>query len=176
MNAKYIRNIIIIIGIIFIAAVAFGLLQQMKVSKEGVADYLEEMAPVAQAHIKWRQDYNELTELYDTLSLNQKLEQLNLLLNRMEAIRLNVDASAPPGALSYIQSKWNDECFQTTQGIYNITLGLTLNNANYITQGYELLVEADTAHQQWQDELSKILDDNDIELTETVYNSYFSQG
>ena len=175
MNTKSVRNIIIIIGIIFIAAVVFGLLRQMEVDKEGVADYLGKMAVVAQAHTEWRQDYDELTEVYDTLGLEEKIKQLNLLLNRMEAIRLNVDASAPPGALSYMQSRWNDECFQTTQGIYDITLGLTLNNTNYITQGYESLVEADATRQQWQDELLKVLDENDLALSDPVYASYFGQ-
>jgi|GEM_PF-3072081 len=175
METKAVRNIIIIIGIIFIAAVVFGLMQQAEVDKERVIDYLGKMTAVAQAHTEWRQDYDELTEVYDTLSLEDKIEQLNLLLNRMEAIRLNVDASAPPGALSYMQSKLNDECFQTTQGIYNITLGLTLNNANYITQGYEQLSEADTTRQQWQDELLKVLDENDLALSDDVYAGYFGQ-
>jgi len=176
VNTNSIRNIIIIIGIIFIATVVFGLVKQAGVDKEEVADYLGGMAPVAQAHIEWKQDYNALTELYDVLSLDQKLEQLNRLLDRMEAIRLNVDASNPPGALSYMQSRWNDECLNTTQGIYDITLGLTMNDTEYITQGYELLMEADTARQQWQNELSKILDDNDMALSDSIYNSYFSQG
>jgi hypothetical protein len=173
MDPRHIRNIIIVIGVIFIAAVVFGLAHRSSVDEGSITDYLEEMAPTAQAHIEWRQDYNTLTELYDVLSLNQKLEQLNQLAFAMEDIRLSVEGSNPPTALSYMRARWHAECQKTVQGIYYIRLGLSDNNIQWITKGYESLAEADEARQQWQEELSKVLDENGITLADPVYNSYF---
>ena len=173
MNTKYIRNIMIAIGAFFVIAVIFGLMRQPGFNEEEVNAYLEDMSPVAQAHLEWKKDYNALTEIYDVLSPNQKLEQLDSLMERIEQIRLDIEDSQQPEALDYIKAKWEEECRSTVQGIYDIRLGLQTNNVEWITDGYELLTQANEAGQQWQNELLKVLNDNGLTLADAVYSSYF---
>jgi len=136
-------------------------------------DYLENMAPVAQAHIQWIDDYKELTDSYSSLSYSAKINELNKLLNRMEEIQISVEESAPPDILSGVKTKWNNECRLTLQAVYQIILALDKNMPQWIPEAYEILLEADELRQKWTEELSGLLGKHDIELTDPVYNSYY---
>ena len=74
MNKKAIRNSVILIASAFIAAIAFGILSIPRVDKQEITLYLENMAPVAQSHAQWLDDYEALTGMYAILSHNQKIE------------------------------------------------------------------------------------------------------
>ena len=171
MNTKATRNSIILIALVFIAAIAFGIVSRPGVDTQEMTDYLENMAPVAQAHAKWLEDYGALTGLYAVLSQSQKIEELNKLLDRMEEIQIGVDESTPPEILENIKAKWNSECRLILQAVLLLSYGI--DNIDWISQAYELLVEAETTRQQWKEELSNLLIKNDIEIEDTALSVYF---
>jgi len=169
MNKKAIRNSVILIAFVFIVAIAFGILSRPRVDTEEITDYLENMAPVAQAHISWLEDYETLTEKYGVLSQSQKIGELNELLNRMQDIQINIDESTPPDILINIKTKWNGECHSILQAVYQLILGIERNNIEWISQAYELLSEADDARQQWKNELYDLLNKNGIKIEDTAF-------
>lgn len=175
MNIKATRNSIILITLAFVAAIAFGILSRPRVDTQEIILYLEDMAPVAQAHAAWLEDYETLTGLYAVMSQNQKIEELNKLLDRMEEIQIDIDESTPPDILGNIKTKWNSECHSILQAVYQLILGIERNNIEWISEAYELLLEAENARQQWKEELSNLLNENDIEIESTIFNSYFNQ-
>ena len=173
MNTKATRNSIILIALAFIAAIAFGILSRPGVDTQEITHYLENMAPVAQAHAKWLEDYEALTGLYAVLSQSQKIEELNKLLDRMEEIQTSVDESTPPDILRNIIAKWNSECHLILQAVFLLSQGIERNNIDWISEAYELLLEAENKRQQWKEELSNLLIENDIEIEDTTLSSYF---
>ncbi len=173
MNTKATRNSIILIALAFIAAIAFGILSRPGVDTQEITHYLENMAPVAQAHAKWLEDYEVLTGLYAVLSQSQKIEELNKLLDRMEEIRISVDESTPPEILGNIKAKWSSECHLIIQAVFLLSQGIERNNIDWISEAYELLLEAENKRQQWKEELSNLLIENDIEIEDTTLSSYF---
>jgi len=106
MNIKATRNSVILVALVFIVAIAFGIFSRPRVDTQEITNYLENTAPVAQAHSDWLEDYETLTELYAVMSQNQKVEALNRLLDRMEKIQIDVDESTPPDVLENIAKKW----------------------------------------------------------------------
>ncbi len=173
MNTKATRNSIILIALAFIAAIAFGILSRPGVDTKEITHYLENMAPVAQAHAKWLEDYEVLTGLYAVLSQSQKIEELNKLLDRMEEIQIGVDESTPPDILENIKVKWGRESVLILQAVFLLNQGIERNNIDWISQAYELLLEADTTRQQWKEELSNLLIKNGIEIEDTALSVYF---
>lgn len=173
MNAKATRNSIIIIALVFIVAIAFGILSRPKVDTQEITNYLEDMAPVAQAHSDWLEDYDTLTELYAVMSQSQKIEGLNKLLDRMEKILIDVAESTPPDILENVLTKWDSECHLILQAAYQLTLGIERNNIDWISEAYELLIKAENTRQQWKDELLNLLNENGINVEDTIFNSYF---
>lgn len=173
MNTKATRNSIILIALAFIAAIAFGILSRPGVDTKEITHYLENMAPVAQAHAKWLEDYEALTGLYAVLSQSQKIEELNKLLDQMEEIRISVDESTPPEILGNIKVKWSSECHLIIQAVFLLSQGIERNNIDWISQAYELLLEAENTRQQWKEKLSNLLIENDIEIEDTALSVYF---
>ncbi|MCJ7769867.1 MAG: hypothetical protein MUO92_05315 [Dehalococcoidales bacterium] len=173
MNTKATRNPIILIALAFIAAIAFGILSRPGVDAKEITLYLENMAPVAQAHAKWLEDYEALTGLYAVLSQNQKIEELNKLLDHMEEIQIGVDESTPPDILGNIKAKWISECHLILQAVFLLSQGIERNDIEWISEAYELLLEAETTRQQWKEELSNLLIKNDIEIEDTALGVYF---
>jgi hypothetical protein len=173
MNTKATRNSIILIALAFTAAIAFGILSRPVVDTKEITHYLENMAPVAQAHAKWLEDYEALTGLYAVLSQSQKIEELNKLLDRMEEIRISVDESTPPEILGNIKAKWSSECHLIIQAVFLLSQGIERNNIDWISEAYELLLEAENKRQQWKEELSNLLIENDIEIEDTALSVYF---
>ncbi len=176
MNTRSTRNIIILIGLAFLIAVAFGILRQPKVDSQEITDYLESMAPVAQAHLQWIEDYERLTERYAVLGHSEKINELNKLLDRMEEIQIDVEESTPPSILSGVQNKWNRECRLTLQAVYQIILALDINKPEWIPEAYEFLLEADQLRKEWVEELSSLLDECDIEIADFPLGSYYSEA
>ena len=174
MNAKTIRNSAILIALAFIAAIVLGILSRPKIDTHEITDYLENMAPVAQAHSVWLEDYVKLTELYAVMSQSQKIEALNKLLNRMEEIQINIEESTPPEILAHIITKWENECRLILQAIFLLAQGIDRNNIEWIGEAYELLQEAEHERVQWKDELLNLLDDNGIETEGTPLGSFFN--
>ena len=174
MNIKATRNSVILVALVFIVAIAFGILSRPRVDTQKITNYLENMAPVAQAHSDWLEDYNTLTELYVVMSQSQKVEALNRLLDRMEEIQIDVGESTPPDVLENIVKKWGNECRLILQAVFQLSLGIERNNAEWISEAYELLLEAETTKQQWKDELSTLLNENDIKIEDTALDSYFN--
>ena len=174
MNKKATRNSVILIASAFIAAIAFGILSIPRVDKQEITLYLESMASVAQSHAQWLEDYEALTGMYAVLSHNQKIEELDELLNNMEEIQINIDESTPPEILEYIKVKWSSECRLILQGVFLLKQGIDRNNVDWIIEAYEFLMEAESTRQQWKEELSNLLDENDIEIESTILNSYFN--
>jgi hypothetical protein len=173
MNTKATRNSIILIALAFIAAIAFGILSRPGVDTQEITHYLENMAPVAQAHAKWLEDYEALTGLYAVLSQSQKIEELNKLLDRMEEIQIGVDESTPPDILENIKVKWGRESVLILQAVFLLSQGIERNNIDWISQAYELLLEAENTMQQWKEELSSFLTNNDIKVEDTALSVYF---
>lgn len=173
MNTKSTRNAIILIGLAFLAVVAFGIFGKTKANAQQIIDYLDNMAPVAQAHAQWIEDYQILTELYAVLSNSEKMEELNKLLDRMEAIQIDIEQSKPPDILSGVKAKWNSECVKILQVVYQISLTLEIGKPEWITEAYEFLLEADRLRQEWKGGLSSLLDEYNIESTDFAYDSYF---
>jgi hypothetical protein len=173
MNTKATRNSIILIALAFIAAIAFGILSRPGVDTQEITHYLENMAPVAQAHAKWLEDYEALTGLYAVLSQSQKIEELNKLLDRMEEIQIGVDESTPPDILENIKVKWGRESVLILQAVFLLSQGIERNNIDWISQAYELLLEAENTRQQWKEELSSFLTNNDIKVEDTALSVYF---
>ena len=173
MNTKATRNSIILIALAFIAAIAFGILSKPGVDTQEITLYLESMAPVAQEHTKWLEDYEALTGLYAVLSQSQKIEELNKLLDRMEEIQIGVDESTPPDILENIKVKWGRESVSILQAVFLLSQGIERNNIDWISEAYELLLEAETTRQQWKEELSNLLIENDIEIEDTALSVYF---
>lgn len=176
MNTRTSRNIIILIGVAFLIAVAFGILRQPQVDSQEITDYLESMAPVAQEHLQWIEDYESLTESYPVLSNSEKINELNKLLDRMEEIQIDVEASTPPSALIGVKNKWNQECVKIVQAIFQMSLGLERNIPEWITQAYEFLIDADQLRKEWVDELSGLIDKYNIELSGFPFVSYYSEA
>ena len=173
MNTKATRNSIILVALAFIAAIAFGILSRPGADTQEITEYLEEMAPFAQSHTEWLEDYEALTGMYGILSQSQKVEELNKLLGRMEEIQIGFDASTPPEILENIKVKWNNEAISIQQAIFLLSQGIERNNIDWISQAYELLLEAESTRQQWKDELSDILIKNNIETEDTALSVYF---
>ncbi len=171
MNTKATRNPIILVALVFIAAIAFGILSRPGVDTQEITHYLENMAPVAQSHTKWLEDYESLTGLYAVLSQSQKVEELNKLLGRMEEIQIGIDESTPPDILENIKAKWSSECRLILQAVFLLSYGI--DNIDWISQAYELLLEAETTRQQWKKELSSFLTNNDIKVEDTAISVYF---
>jgi len=176
MNIKATRNSVILIALVFIIAIAFGIFSRPQVDTQEITNYLENTAPVAQAHSDWLEDYNTLTELYIVMSQNQKIEALNRLLDRMEKIQIDVDESTPPDVLGNIVTKWGNECRLILQAVFQLSLGVERNNTEWISEAYELLMEAENTRQQWKDELSTLLNENDIKIEDTTLGSYLNRS
>lgn len=174
MNIKATRNSIVLIALAFVAAITFGILSIPRVDTKEITLYLESMAPLAQAHAQWLEDYEALTGLYAVLSHDQKIEELNKLLNRMEEIQIGIDDSTSPEILENIKAKWNSECRLILQAVFLLKQGIDRNNIDWISEAYELLMEAENKRQQWKEELSNLLDANDIGIEDTTHNSYFN--
>ncbi len=174
MNIKATRISIAIIALVFIVAIAFGILSRPRVDTQEITNYLENMAPVAQAHSSWLEDYGTLTELYAVMSQSQKIEGLNKLLDRMEEIQIDVDESTPPDILRNVITKWGSECRLILQAVYQLTLGIERTNIEWISEAYELLLEAENTRRQWKDELLNLLNENDINIEDTTLDSYFN--
>ncbi len=173
MKPKAIRNSVILIVIIFIAVITAGILSRPKIDIEEITDYLEHLAPTAQEHSTWLEDYDSLTGLYALMSRIQKIEALNELLDRMDEIQINIEGSAPPEALAHVVNKWEDECRLILQAVFLIVQGIDKNNAQWISEAYELLQKAENKRLQWKDELLNLLNDNGIEAENAVINSFF---
>jgi hypothetical protein len=173
MNIKATRKSIVLIALAFIAVITFGILSRPSVDTQEITHYLESMAPAVQAHDKWLEDYQLLTELYTVLSQNQKIEELNKLLDRMEGIQAGVDESTPPDILENTKAKWNNECHLTLQAVFLLIQGIKDNNIEWISEAYELLLEAEKTRQQWEEDLSSFLINNDIEIKDTIFSIYF---
>ncbi len=175
MNTRSTRIIIIIIGLVFLIAVAYGILGKLRVDNQEITDYLTSMTPVAQAHLQWLEDYEKLTESYDVLSNSEKIDGLNKLLDRMGEIQIDIEESNPPGILSGIKTKWNQECRLTIQAVYQISLALERNIPEWITEAYEFLLEADQLRKEWVENLSSLLDEYNIEVTDFPLSSYYKE-
>ncbi len=173
MNTMARRNSVILITLVFIAAIGFGILSRPGINTQEITDYLENMAPVAEEHTKWLEDYALLTGLYNTMSQSQKIEELNGLLTRMEEIQTNIGKSIPSDILKHVISKWNDECRLILQALFLLIQGVDRNNIEWISQAYESLSEAEGKRQQWKQELSNFLKENDIEIEATLISVYF---
>jgi len=174
MKPKAIRNSVILIILIFIAVIAVGILSRPKIDIQQITDYLEHLTPAAQKHSTWLEDYDSLTELYAIMSRSQKIEALNKLLGRMEEIQINIEGSAPPEILVHVINKWEDECRLILQAVFLIVQGVDKNNAQWISEAYELLKEAENKRLQWKDELLNLLNDNGIETKNAAINSFFN--
>jgi hypothetical protein len=175
MNIRATRNIIIIVGLAFLIAVAFGIIGKLKVDNQEITDYLESMTPVAQAHIQWLEDYEKLTESYAVLSNSEKVEELNKLLDRMEEIQIDIQESTPPSILSGVKAKWNNECVKIVQAVYQMSLALEINRPEWIIEAYEFLLEADQLRKEWVEELSSLIDEYGIAVTDFPYGSYYKE-
>ena len=173
MNTRYVRNSIIVIGLLFIASVVFAISWQPDGDNQDIIDYLESTVVTAQAHIQWIDDYKTLTESYDELNQAEKVAELNNLLNRMEIIQANVEQSLPPGVLNSVKNRWNNECELVLQAVYYIILSLENHKAEWTTQAYEFLLEADELRLQWTDELAELLAKHAVAAPDFVYKSYF---
>ncbi len=173
MNTKSPRNSIILITLVLIAAIAFGILSRPGVDAQEITHYLESMAPVAQTHAKWLEDYELLTGLYAILSKSQKIQELNKLLDRMEEIQISIDDSNPPDILGNIKAKWGSECHLILQAIFLLNQGIERNNIDWISEAYELLLEAENTRQQWKEELFEFLAKNDIKTEDAAFSVYF---
>lgn len=175
MNIKATRIIIILVGLAFLIAVAFGTIGRLKVGNQEITDYLELMTPVAQAHLQWLEDYETLTESYSVLNNSEKIEELNKLLDRMEEIQIDIEGANPPSILAGVNNKWNRECVKIVQAIYQISLGLEKNIPEWITEAYEYLMEADQLRGEWVDELSGLLDKYNIEVSDFPLSGYYKE-
>jgi hypothetical protein len=175
MNIKATRIIIILVGLVFLVAVAFGIISGLSVDNQAIKDYLEGMAPVAQAHLQWLDDYEALTENYAVLSTSEKVDELNKLLDRIEEIQIDVEASTPPSALAGVQNKWNQECVQIVQAIFLLSMGVERNMPGWITEAYEYLMEADQLRKEWVDELSGLLDKYNIGVSDFPLSGYYKK-
>jgi len=173
MNTRYVRNSIIIIGLLFIAAVVFAVFWNPQGDSQDIIDYLESTITTAQAHNQWIEDYKTLTGLYGELSQAEKVTQLNKLLERMEVIQADVEQSTPPGVLDRVKHRWNSECNLVLQTVYQIILGFENNRPEWISKAYEFLLEADVLRRQWTDELDSLLAKHAIAAPDFVYKSYF---
>lgn len=172
MNSKATRNSIILIAMAFIAAIAFGILSRPGIDTQEITHYLENMAPVDRAHDQWLEDYEVLTGLYTILSQSQKIEELNKLLERMEEIQNDVDKSTPPGILENIKAKWNSECHLILQAFFLLIQGVERNNIEWISEAYELQLEAKNTRLQWKEDLSSFLIKHDIETEDIALSVY----
>ncbi|MFC1846819.1 hypothetical protein ACFLYS_02020 [Chloroflexota bacterium] len=173
MNTRYVRNSIIIIGLLFIAAVVFAVFWNPYGDSQDIIDYLESTVVTAQAHTQWIEDYKTLTESYGELSQAEKVARLNEQLDRMEVIQASVEQSAAPGVLDRVKNKWNSECNLVLQAVYQIILGFENNRPEWISEAYEFLLEADELRHQWVDELDSLLAKHAIAAPNFVYKSYF---
>lgn len=175
MNVRSTRIIIIIVGLAFLTAIAFGIVGKPSVDNQEITDYLESMAPVAQAHLQWLDDYEKLTESYAVLSNSEKVEELNKLLDRMEEIQIDIEESNPPNILSGVKAKWNNECVKIVQAVYQMSLALERNIPEWITEAYELLLDADQLRNEWVDELSALLDKYNIGDSGFPLSGYYEE-
>lgn len=173
MNTKARRNSVILVVLVFIAAIAFGILSRPGVNTQEITEYLEELAPAAQSHVQWLKDYQALTGMYGVLSQSQKVDELNKLLDRIEEIQIGIDQSAPPEVLKNIKEKWSEEGILLQRTMFLLSQGISRNNIDWISQAYELLLEAETERQQWQEALSNLLADNNIETEDNALSVYF---
>jgi predicted RND superfamily exporter protein len=174
MNTKATRNSIALIVLAFIVAIVFGILSKQSVDTQEIKYYLENTASVAQAHNKWLKEYGALTELYIVLDQNKKIEDLNKLLDQMEEIKNDVDESTPPNKLESLRIKWSDECHLILQAIFLLIEGIERNNIEWISEAYDLLIEAENTRRQWKEYLSNLLINNDIEISDNAYSIYFN--
>lgn len=175
MNIKATRTIIIIVGLVFLIAIIFGTVGRLKVDNQEITDYLKNMTPVAQAHLQWLEDYEKLTENYAVLSNSEKIEELNKLLDRIEEIQIDIENSSPPSVLAGVNSKWNNECVKIVQGIFQMSLGLERNIPGWITEAYEYLTEADQLRKEWVDELSSLIAEYNIEVSDFPLSGYHGE-
>jgi predicted regulator of amino acid metabolism with ACT domain len=175
MNKRSTRIIIIIIGLAFLVAVAFGIMGRLRVDNQEITDYLESMTPVAQAHIQWLEDYEKLTESYAVLSNSEKVAELNKLLDRMEEIQIEIEESTPPSILNGVKARWNNECVKIVQAVYQMSLALERNLPEWITEAYEFLSQADQLRKEWVEELSNLIDKYSIEVTDFPLESYYKE-
>ncbi|GAI24116.1 unnamed protein product, partial [marine sediment metagenome] len=152
---------------------AYGILGKLIVDNQEITDYLENMTPVAQAHLQWLEDYEKLTESYAVLSNSEKIDGLSKLLDMMEEIQICIEESTPPSILIGVKNKWSEECRLTLQAVYQISLALERNIPEWITEAYEFLLEADQLRKEWVDNLSSLLDEYNIEIIDFPLDSYY---
>lgn len=176
MNTKATRIIIVLVGLAFLIAVAYGIIGKLSIDNQEITDYLESMTPVAQEHIQWLEDYENLTESYAVLSNSEKVEELNKLLDRMEEIQIDIEESNPPSILTGIKNKWNNECMKIIQAVYQMSLALERNIPEWITEAYEFLLKADQLRNEWLEELSSLLDKHSIQATDFPLGSYYKEN
>ena len=173
MNTRSTRIIIIIIGLAFLIAVAFGIIWKPIGEKQAITDYLASMTPVAQAHIDWIEDNERTMDSYSNLSHSERVEVLNKLLGRIEEIQIDIQESNPPDKLSDIKKKWNKECWQFSNAIYTIIIAMNNGKPEQIPEASKILIaEANRLRQEWTEELSALLDEYDIEIADFPLDDY----